>query len=400
MGLEYPDDWAFEGLGLELPDQAFRALVDLMDKVAKGSQDILETFKAEFGGTGYSSGPGWAHGDTIEQMSRSKDDAVAFVDNFWSALLAAKESGARIPSAKHVNQILQEHGVPLAIQPPRLVLVQSDAIILAKVPEAEPNSEVPALVLGERLGAGGFGIVYRATRETSVASFDYALKMLDPSPFVEDHEKATKRFRREVNAVKALAHRAIIQYIEAGMSSEGKPYLLMPLIDGSDIVVAARGAATPIDGIAIFCDMLRGLEYAHSAGILHRDLKPSNIIVRSTDLQPIILDFGASYVLDEITPESLTTHAVGTTGYIPQEVLLDPKNRDPKQDVFAVGVMIYEVFAGRQPDITDYMPLGDIEPGLAPLDAPLKDALAGASRRTPSASALREALSRAVGLPL
>ena len=104
------------------------------------------------------------------------------------------------------------------------------------------------------------------------------------------------------------------------MTAQSKPYIVMPLIDGVDLRTAAASTdATTVLGM--FREITTALAYAHGLGVLHRDLKPTNILVRHSDGQPIVLDFGSAYLLDELSSDSLTTGAVGTVGYIPKEVL-------------------------------------------------------------------------------
>jgi len=244
--------------------------------------------------------------------------------------------------------------------------------------------------LADMIGQGGFGVVHRATRQTSVATFEYALKVLDPSPFVAS-DKALPRFKREVRAVQALQHRAIVPYVDAGVDVRGRPYLVMPFINGDDIRTATEGAE-PSTVIALMAEVLHGLDHAHSNNVLHRDLKPSNVLVRSSDVQPIILDFGTAFIIDDLDSKSLTTAAVGSIGYIPSEVLADPKIRSVLQDVFACAVITYELIARRRPDPQQYVPLAMHRPELAPLDELLVRALGAAGGRPATAAQFRSAL--------
>ena len=136
----------------------------------------------------------------------------------------------------------------------------------------------------------------------------------------------------------------------------------------------------------MFVEVLRALEYAHAGGVIHRDLRPMNILVRTSDRQPIILDFGAACVLDEMDTTGLTTHAVGTLGYIPSEVLADPGLKTPLHDVHTCGVMLYEVLAGQRPDPANYSPLTLVDEAFDFLDDIVARAIAGVDQRTGSAA--------------
>ena len=142
----------------------------------------------------------------------------------------------------------------------------------------------------------------------------------------------------------------------------------------------------------MFIEILSGLEYAHGQNVIHRDLKPRNVIVRSSDNQPIILDFGSAYVLDEMNPNTLTTQVVGTIGYIPSEVLTNPKKRSRLHDIYSTGMMLYESFAGHLPDPANYVPLEKVDPQYAALDKIVEKAIAGESKRISSAAAFAEEL--------
>lgn len=393
MSLDYPSEWKFEGVGFGVPPDAAGEFYELMLQIAGESRDGVEGFKYAFGNTSPSSDFDWAVTDLRRAVNSRTSNAAEFVESLWSGIESAKASGLKVPSARVVNGLLEKHGIPLRLDPPKLILAQGDAIIAkATAPSTNGSSTpTPLFVLGDKIGAGGYGVVYRATRTTAVGEFEYALKILDPSPFVTDYDKALRRFQREVKAMKTLQHRGIVPYYEAGLTSDNKPYVVMPYIQGMDLRTAAL--AKDVSGVlGMFIEVAAALEYAHGQNVLHRDLKPTNVMVRLSDLQPIILDFGSAYLLDDLDSKSLTTQVVGTVGYIPSEVLANPKTRSPLQDVYACGVMLYEGIAGHTPDPGDYEPLGAIDPAYEPIDSVVQKAIASAKKRTQSAGELREQL--------
>lgn len=394
MALDYPGAWKFEGIGVGIPKNAEHEFRDLVLEISGSSKDAIEDFKRAFGGTSTSSSLDWAVSDLMSLISERALNAAVFVDSLWSGIEAAGADGLKVPSAKVVNKILEKHGIPLRVEPPALVWAEADAVIVdleAVKGQSASTQPVPLFVLGEKIGAGGYGVVYRATRSTSVSDFEYALKVLDPSPFVTDYDKALKRFQREVKALQSLQHRAIVQYFEAGLTIDKKPYVVMPFIEGKDLRSAASSLG--VDGkIGLFLDVTAALSYAHDHNVIHRDLKPSNIIVRDSDGQPIILDFGSAYLLDYLDSESLTSQVVGTIGYIPNEVLANPKIRSPLQDIYACGVMLYETVAGHTPDPADYVPLAQVDDAFDLLDPVIRRAIASSAKRTKSASELHAQL--------
>lgn len=389
--LQYPPDWKFEPPAIELPMQAHYEFLTLVGKIAVGQSAslVFETFKEYFGVTSSSSNISWAEEDMGRAMSGNLGDAVGYVARFWSAIDELRERELPIPSPRVLNTILRKYDVPLVIEPPVLRLAGADAVLLA---EAPPASDIPAradrLIRGKKIGEGGFGTVYEATRTTSVTTFEYALKLLDPSPFLEDRDKAAARFARESKILQRLQHRAIVPYIETGMVDIHQAYILMPLISGTTL------RETPMDFGQVlwtFREIIGGLIYLHGRQVIHRDLKPSNIMVRASDYQPLILDFGCAYLFDDVPEKTLTTAHLGSAGYVPPEVLANPTLRDPRQDVYACGVMLYELLRGHRPVADDYAPLAAIIAGSASIDRLVLDAIAPFPRRLSSA---REFLDR------
>ena len=390
MPLRYPSSWKFDGFGVAMPARAVAECSELVAKIASGvdhRQFVFEAFKSAYGSQSWSSSPGWAESDLRGAMDDAKSNAALFVASFWEGIEKAKEKGYDVPTVDRVNKLLDEWDVPLVIRYPELLPREGDIVVAPAETEAEG---VPSGVYrrGKELGRGGFGIVYRVTRSTKAGEFDFAMKVLDPSPFVENEERALARFAREMQALRKLQHRGIVPHIEAGIGGDRKPYILMPLIDGTDLRTAFSGA-TPGEVMAAFAEILLALEYAHASGVLHRDLKPSNVLVRSSDRQPIILDFGCAYLMDGATDESLTTTLVGSAPYIPSEVLLDPKHRTVGQDVYACGMLLHQVLVGHLPNPADYRPVEEFFPGCRGLDGLLQAALAPERRRITSAAEFR-----------
>lgn len=394
MALQYPAEWKFEGIGFAMPEAAVTEFLELLLSIGEGSQAVLEEFKIAFGGSAWSSSYDWAVSDLSRLVDSRKPNAALFVDSLWKSIEQANTQQLSVPSAKVINNILAKHGLPLSVEPPHLRLTKDLAVVVTSDVSTtdSPSGPVATFVLRGEIGRGGYGVVYRATRTTAIDEFEYALKILDPSPFIVDYDKAIKRFRREVAALRALQHRSIVHYFEAGLTVENKPYVVMPLIVGRDLRTAAS-ASDLHHALRMFVEVLTALDYAHQSDVVHRDLKPSNIIVRSSDTQPIVLDFGSAFVLDQLDSKTLTTHAVGTIGYIPSEVIADPTLRSPLQDIYACGIMLYEVLGGRRPDPANYVPLGSFRPECAALDRVVLDAISGANVRMTSAREFADRLS-------
>ncbi len=401
MPLNYPDDWKFEGVGVGISDSAIGKFMELILEIADGSKDVLETFKKSFGDKVLSNSFEFAVHDVERAMRPHTSNAAVFIERFWTGVEAAKTLGAKVPSPRFINEFLGKHQIPLRLEPPQLVMISGDAVIIDGGGNVAASSgpSTSLFVTGETIGAGGYGVVYKASRATAISEFEYALKVLDPSPFVSDYAGAIRRFQREVRALQSLQHRAIIPYYEAGLTTDKKPYVVMPLIRGKNLRSAAQDMNLA-QILLMFSEISGGLQYAHANKVLHRDLKPSNILVRDSDQQPIILDFGSAYLLDYLDSQSLTTHVVGTLGYIPHEVFANPKVRSPQQDIYACGIMLYECIAGHRPDPNNYSPLADVDSKYRTLDQVITAAIAPVTERTATIEEFHtqiEGLQRVVG---
>ncbi len=201
------------------------------------------------------------------------------------------------------------------------------------------------------LGRGGMGVVHLAERDGRFA----AVKLLatgSVSPEVRE------RFRLEADILRRLDHPGIARVLDAGeLTGPGgmaQPWLAMEYIDGRPLLEHADHAGLPVRArlelLAAVCD---AVQHAHAHDVVHRDLKPSNILVRA-DGRPIVLDFGvARLTTGEERPTELATRTgqlVGTPQYMsPEQVQAEPLSVGPRSDVYSLGVIAYELLAGRLP---------------------------------------------------
>jgi tetratricopeptide (TPR) repeat protein/predicted Ser/Thr protein kinase len=201
------------------------------------------------------------------------------------------------------------------------------------------------------LGKGGMGIVYEAQQEQPRRTV--ALKVIKPGLANPD---LFRRFEHESQALARLQHPGIAQIYEAGTADAGfgpQAYYAMEFIRGQSLREYAEAhrlnTRQRLEIIAKICD---AVHHAHSRGLIHRDLKPANIVVDEAG-QPKILDFGVARFSDsgpEVTLHTVTGQIIGTPAYMsPEQIEADPLEVDIRTDVYALGVILYELLADRLP---------------------------------------------------
>jgi hypothetical protein len=206
-------------------------------------------------------------------------------------------------------------------------------------------------VIQERLGAGGMGTVYIA-QQTAVGR-RVAVKVLPAA--IADDLGAVKRFMQEARAASTLSHPNGITVHDFGQTDEGLLYLVMEFVEGVTLARLLKDTgALPVErAIRIAVQVLSAVEDAHDRGIVHRDLKPDNVIVSSRPGNPDfakVLDFGLAKVAEDPSGEHLTKtgQVFGTPAYMSPEQACGERC-DLRTDLYAIGVMLYEMLAGSRP---------------------------------------------------
>jgi len=201
--------------------------------------------------------------------------------------------------------------------------------------------------LVELLGEGGMGEVYRARHR--LLEQDYAVKAVHTS--LGESPEVRARFLREAQTLSKLDHPNLLRFVSL-FEEEGRLYMVTELLDGRPL--DQRMAESPRPSLAQrahwLTQIVRGVAHAHRRGVLHRDLKPANLQVLADD-RVKVLDFG---IAKPIAARGLTAsgHLVGTPVYLPPEIVLGEKASSvagPTWDVYTLGVVAYELFAGRLP---------------------------------------------------
>ncbi|MCP5559109.1 MAG: serine/threonine protein kinase [Verrucomicrobiaceae bacterium] len=210
----------------------------------------------------------------------------------------------------------------------------------------------------EKLGEGGFGIVWRAHQTTPLDRI-VALKIIKAGM---DTEQVIGRFNVERQSLAKMDHPGIARVLDAGATEHGRPYFVMDLVDGPSITTYCDlYQLTVAERIRLFIDVCLAVQHAHQKGVLHRDLKPSNILVIQVDgvPRPKIIDFGIAKAMERGTAadskdsfEGLTLidQVVGTPAYMsPEQALADGLDIDTRSDIYALGVILFELLTGRTP---------------------------------------------------
>ncbi len=234
---------------------------------------------------------------------------------------------------------------------------------------ARPTVAAPPLQPGTKVGAytilgeprwGGMGVVYLAAQEHPRRTV--ALKLLRPGSCTAE---ALRRFEHEADTLGRLRHPGIAQIYDAGTADTGsgpQPYFAMEWVDGVSLTrYVVEHGLNPRDRIALLACVCDAVEHAHQKGVIHRDLKPGNILV-GADQRPRILDFGVARVTDrDVQMTTLHTHTgelLGTVPYMsPEQVSGDPHEIDTRSDVYALGVIGYELLTGRLPYDLEHKPI-------------------------------------------
>jgi serine/threonine-protein kinase len=260
------------------------------------------------------------------------------------------------------------------------------------------GARVGAYRIVSLVGAGGMGDVYRAERADGAYRQAVALKVLRPGYGTAE---LVRRFRVEREALARLTHPGIARILDGGALDDGRPYIVLELVDGLPITTYCEARALPLrDRLALFLKVAATVQFAHGRLVVHRDIKPSNILVQP-DGTPRLLDFGIAKLLDLGAGASL---ALETT---PEVRLLTSEYAAPEQirgelpgtatDVYALGVLLFELLTGQKPFPAAGRPRAVLEQVILEAPAP---APSGVVTSRAAARALRGDLDRIVLMAL
>jgi eukaryotic-like serine/threonine-protein kinase len=252
--------------------------------------------------------------------------------------------------------------------------------------------QVANFEIGELLGRGGFGEVYRFHH--GLLSMDFAVKLFAPV-YGGTESGNMDRFFREARILFALNHPNIIRVFDVGLY-QGRPFIRMELFEGETLndVLKRRGRISPRSARQIVRRISEGLIHAHAKGVIHRDLKPSNVMIAKPK-QLRILDFGLGVFIEEDIVSRVTKTGESVVGgyYTAPELLQDARLLDPRVDIYSVGAIWFNLLTGRAPAGVDIAEALDAEAELIPKEREvLLKCLRASLKRHSSAEELLAAL--------
>ncbi|MBK8255061.1 MAG: protein kinase [Polyangiaceae bacterium] len=207
------------------------------------------------------------------------------------------------------------------------------------------------------IGQGGMGVVVEARH---IALDDrVALKFLT-STFAQ-HPEAAARFLREGKAAVKIKSEHVARVSDVGTLENGSPYMVMEYLEGHDLAkeLTIKGVLALQDAIDYVIQAAEALSEAHAAGIIHRDIKPANLfLTRRHDGSSLVkvLDFGISKMQESTDNLTKTTAAMGSALYMSPEQMQQTRGVDHRTDIYALGISLYELLAGKQPFYADTLP--------------------------------------------
>jgi len=279
------------------------------------------------------------------------ESLAALADEFLSRIRAGQRPKVDEYAIRHpelANRIYELFPAILALEQPAL-----GRTLDCGPPPARVGETIDRYKLLERIGEGGFGVVYMAEQQQPVRR-KVALKVIKPG---FDTRQIIARFEAERQALALMDHENIARVLDAGATESGRPYFVMELVRGVPITeFCDHNELPPRERLELFVQVCRAVQHAHTKGIIHRDIKPTNVLVTLHDgeAMPKVIDFGVAKATgQQLTEKTLFTNfaqMVGTPLYMsPEQAEMTSVDVDTRSDVYSLGVLLYELLTGTTP---------------------------------------------------
>jgi WD40 repeat protein/tRNA A-37 threonylcarbamoyl transferase component Bud32 len=227
-----------------------------------------------------------------------------------------------------------------------------------KLPPPDAVIEPAGMMIGrykllEKIGEGGFGVVYMAEQQEPVKR-KVALKIIKPGM---DTREVITRFEAERQALALMDHANIAKVLDGGTTEAQRPYFVMELVRGVPLTdYCDQNNLSTAERLQLFVKVCQAVQHAHQKAIIHRDLKPSNVLVTVHDGDPVpkVIDFGVAKALGQkLTEKTLFTgfaQMMGTPAYMsPEQAEMSGLDVDTRSDIYSLGVLLYELLTGATP---------------------------------------------------
>jgi eukaryotic-like serine/threonine-protein kinase len=286
--------------------------------------------------------------------------AIAIADSAEQDSFLDRECVGRPELRARINQLICVHRHSHSIlDRPVEIPAKENYPLLARTVDLPNRDLQPGYVFAEKyklleqIGEGGMGEVWVADQMEPIKR-RIAIKLIKPGM---DSRSVLARFEAERQALAVMDHPNIAKVLDAGTAVDGRPYFVMELVKGTPITdFADARKLTTKQRLELFVPVCQAIQHAHTKGIIHRDIKPSNVLVALHDEQPVpkVIDFGVAKAMgQQLTEKTIYTGfgvLVGTPTYMaPEQATFNQLDIDTRADVYALGVLLYELLAGSPP---------------------------------------------------
>jgi len=282
--------------------------------------------------------------EALEQPS--KEARAAFLERATAGDSELREAVEALLESNEADTLLEKGTV-------RILRESLEVAGKLTLHEEQIGDSIGRYKLLEKIGEGGFGVVYRAEQSEPVRRH-VALKVIKLGM---DTKSIVARFEAERQALALMDHPSIARVFDGGATATGRPFFVMELVRGVRITDYCQANQLSLtERLALFIQLCHAIQHAHQKGVIHRDLKPSNVLVTVQDGKPVpkVIDFGVAKAIEEpLTEKTVLTnfHAfIGTPAYTsPEQAEMTGTDVDTRSDLYSLGVLLYELLTGATP---------------------------------------------------